>query len=63
MFPIVKLFSRSVDAVTVMSYDFYTPENSSQYVMHTSALYPGNFTDEFNGARNVVSITFKKKFP
>lgn len=49
----VEAIKTSVDAVSVLSYDFYTPGKSSQYVMHTSALYPGNFTDEFNGARNV----------
>lgn len=48
------MFYRSVDAVSLLSYDFYSAMSTDSAV-HTSALYASNITKGSDGKKNVVS--------
>lgn len=50
----IYLFYRSVDAVSLLSYDFYSVISTDSAV-HTSALYASNVTKGSDGKKNVVS--------
>nr|BBU59751.1 chitinase [Heterololigo bleekeri] len=51
----INAINTSVDAVSILTYDFYSP-STTKFTIHTSPLHAGNITTGISGRRNVEYV-------